>query len=223
MQPGPRGRDAAPLPSRAQTRRKTQSRTRRPRQRKKHSLHRFSKNRGGRGDGRFFSARPNAAPSKNFRRTFLAAASPPPKRWDGGGAEGIRTPDPRLAKPVLSQLSYCPFWVASRPLVGLGGLEPPTLRLSGVRSNHLSYRPGCTGALMAEGRSRGGRGGGAFPHSLRHKACPFKTGQKECSLVSDALALSARVAAGKSAREESRPLGRGPAPPSRERVSLERR
>ena len=25
--------------------------------------------------------------------------------------------------------------------MGLGGLEPPTLRLSGVRSNHLSYRP----------------------------------------------------------------------------------
>ena len=26
-------------------------------------------------------------------------------------------------------------------VVGLGGLEPPTSRLSGVRSNHLSYRP----------------------------------------------------------------------------------
>ena len=26
-------------------------------------------------------------------------------------------------------------------LVGLGGLEPPTSRLSGARSNHLSYRP----------------------------------------------------------------------------------
>ena len=26
-------------------------------------------------------------------------------------------------------------------LVGLGRLELPTLRLSGVRSNHLSYRP----------------------------------------------------------------------------------
>ena len=25
-----------------------------------------------------------------------------------GGAEGARTPDPRLAKPVLSQLSYSP-------------------------------------------------------------------------------------------------------------------
>ena len=28
-------------------------------------------------------------------------------------------------------------------LVGLGGLEPPTSRLSGVRSNHLSYKPIC--------------------------------------------------------------------------------
>ena len=30
---------------------------------------------------------------------------------------------------------------AQRVLVGRGGLEPPTSRLSGVRSNHLSYRP----------------------------------------------------------------------------------
>jgi hypothetical protein len=29
----------------------------------------------------------------------------------------------------------------ARRMVGRGGLEPPTSRLSGVRSNHLSYRP----------------------------------------------------------------------------------
>ena len=33
-----------------------------------------------------------------------------------------------------------------RGLVGRGGLEPPTSRLSGVRSNHLSYRPEPGGA-----------------------------------------------------------------------------
>jgi hypothetical protein len=30
----------------------------------------------------------------------------------------------------------------SQPLVGLGGIEPPTSPLSGVRSSQLSYRPG---------------------------------------------------------------------------------
>ncbi len=30
------------------------------------------------------------------------------KKEEKNGAEGDRTPDPRLAKPVLSQLSYCP-------------------------------------------------------------------------------------------------------------------
>ncbi len=31
---------------------------------------------------------------------------------------------------------------SSAKLVGLGGFEPPTSPLSGVRSNQLSYRPG---------------------------------------------------------------------------------
>ena len=51
---------------------------------------------------------------------------------DGDGE--IRTHDPLLARQVLSQLSYA-------PIMGLSGLEPPTSRLSGVRSNRLSYKP----------------------------------------------------------------------------------
>ena len=54
-----------------------------------------------------------------------------------GGASRDRTDDPLLAKQVLSQLSYGPRCL----VVGLGGLEPPASPLSGVRSNHLSYRP----------------------------------------------------------------------------------
>ena len=63
----------------------------------------------------------------------------------------IRTLDPLLARQVLSQLSYTPTnrfvssillsgLDSSRPM-GLSGLEPPTSRLSGVRSNRLSYKP----------------------------------------------------------------------------------
>ena len=64
-----------------------------------------------------------------------------------------------LAKHALSQLSYGPagyanghwpmangnpFAIRNSPfanLVGLGGLEPPTSRLSSARSNQLSYKP----------------------------------------------------------------------------------
>ena len=53
-----------------------------------------------------------------------------------GGDEGTRTPGPRLAKAMLSQLSYIP----SLP-VGLKGLEPLTPALSAQCSNQLSYRP----------------------------------------------------------------------------------
>ena len=74
-----------------------------------------------------------------------------------GGAERDRTADPLLAKQALSQLSYSPT-VGSLPLihgvnrralgnpqmVGLDRLELSTSRLSGVRSNHLSYRPSYT-------------------------------------------------------------------------------
>ncbi len=59
-----------------------------------------------------------------------------PLRRVAGGAGGTRTPDFRLAKAALSQLSYGP--TSELRLVGDGGLEPPTSVLSGPRSNQLS-------------------------------------------------------------------------------------
>ena len=58
-----------------------------------------------------------------------------------------RTADLLRARQALSQLSYSPIVVnlvkfTFVNLVGLSGLEPPTSPLSGVRSNHLSYKPG---------------------------------------------------------------------------------
>ena len=61
-----------------------------------------------------------------------------------------RTADLLRARQALSQLSYNPIVNANlitgihsvrNELVGLSGLEPPTSPLSGVRSNHLSYKP----------------------------------------------------------------------------------
>jgi hypothetical protein len=75
----------------------------------------------------------------------------------GGGGERIRTDDLLLAKQALSQLSYTPgqktdlrkqnsrisavlpFRNAAIWMVGQGGFEPPTSRLSSARSNQLSY------------------------------------------------------------------------------------
>ena len=88
--------------------------------------------------------------------------SSPRPRARPGGARRSRTDDILLAKQALYQLSYGPILQAHgrgtvrspgelsydtvqgwspAGLVGPGRLELPTLRLSGVRSNHLSYGP----------------------------------------------------------------------------------
>ena len=91
----------------------------------------------------------------------LAKVVPREIRRDGG-ADRVRTDDLRLARAALSQLSYCPD-KRQQSLVGLGGLEPPASRLSGVRSNQLSYRPALqrtaegslkTGSKQLAGRPR---------------------------------------------------------------------
>ena len=89
------------------------------------------------------------------------------------GADRVRTDDIQLAKLALSQLSYSPSiglsychetlkeaMLAASPgssgplpgggVVGLGGLEPPTSRLSGARSSQLSYRPREAGRAKRE-------------------------------------------------------------------------
>ena len=92
---------------------------------------------------------PVAAPSQAQRNqtcSFLATyiRCSPLSHQDNGGARRDRTDDILLAKQALSQLSYGPITETCQPLeelVGPGRLELPTSRLSGVRSNHLSYGP----------------------------------------------------------------------------------
>ena len=61
---------------------------------------------------------------------------------NSGGARRDRTADLLRARQALSQLSYGPNNDSIyHIMVGLGGFEPPTSPLSGVRSNQLSYRP----------------------------------------------------------------------------------
>ena len=64
-------------------------------------------------------------------RCFSASWRQPPE------ACGTVSPSsPKWATPGSHR-----FACAKRRLVGPGGVEPPTSRLSGVRSNHLSYEP----------------------------------------------------------------------------------
>ena len=62
---------------------------------------------------------------------------------------------PGPLRPVEARLltSYLFF------MVGLGGFEPPTSRLSGVRSNQLSYRPEAFAPPLRRGRTLAEAGG----------------------------------------------------------------
>jgi hypothetical protein len=102
--------------------------------------------------------------SKNIRgpcrpsRKIMRLRSAAPER--GPGDNRARTGNLRRAKAALSQLSYVPRRrlpdvradrvtprapareaIGAADALGLAGVEPATSRLSGVRSNQLSYRP----------------------------------------------------------------------------------
>ena len=81
-------------------------------------------------------------PSSDTRHQAPVIQTPPPRHHPGGD-DRVRTDDPLLAKQVLSQLSYVPSRQArthrTEGMVGQGGFEPPTPRLSSVCSNQLSY------------------------------------------------------------------------------------
>src|SRR5580765_3422282 len=84
-------------------------------------------------------------------------------------------------------------WVTARPtglgvdvdvwVVGLGGLEPPTSSLSGMRSNRLSYRP----------RLAGAPGWMPDPGGRRRERLPHRGGQRSVGLLERDLDPAAQV------------------------------
>lgn len=59
-----------------------------------------------------------------------------------GGSEMFLSVRCQIMRPIGRRSGCCRSAIQlGDVMVGRGGLEPPTSRLSGVRSNHLSYRP----------------------------------------------------------------------------------
>ena len=119
---------------------------------------------------------------------FVRRRKRPHSPSPNGGASRDRTDDPLLAKQVLSQLSYGPNsnpprprrTIRSRKVVGRGRLELPTSRLSGVRSNHLSYRPPPFATSPRPSDRDLATGGDAHaPERLRGRRSPRRIGEKE--------------------------------------------
>lgn len=77
-------------------------------------------------------------PPKTFGRIPGRSTSPKVTPW---WSRGDSNPLPPACKADALPSELLPHKNQGKALVGPGGLEPPTLRLSGVRSNHLSYGP----------------------------------------------------------------------------------
>ena len=100
---------------------------------------------------------------RQLSRALSQSATHATRRWSGVREWSQRESNPRhpACKAGALPTELWPLTSGGDALassVGLGGVEPPTSRLSGVRSNHLSYSPEC-----ARGAVDGGRPGGSRP------------------------------------------------------------
>jgi hypothetical protein len=85
----------------------------------------------------------------NRRPQACKASALPTELWPLVDTCSQNTPAPldlesgpgRSRQRTIQQNTTQAHHASGASMVGLGGLEPPTSRLSGVRSNHLSYRP----------------------------------------------------------------------------------
>src|SRR5438045_1516324 len=105
---------------------------------------------------------PRANPRIRFLHSWkvLAATSPAGRQrwWSQSGSN--RRPQACKASALPTELwprtvegegGLSTSSTSTARLVGREGVEPSTSRLSGVRSNHLSYRPPCLADLKAAG------------------------------------------------------------------------
>lgn len=73
-------------------------------------------------------------------------------------------------QPPASEAGAQPVELHPSGMVGLGGFEPPTSRLSGARSNQMSYRPVKWSGRPGSNRLPPPWQGGALPDELRPQA-----------------------------------------------------
>lgn len=79
-----------------------------------------------------------------------------PLWWSQGGSN---------SRPPACKAGALPAELWPLRMVGLGGIEPPTSPLSGVRSNQLSYRPG---TYHSDGQFAAGAKAPGIPGSALH-------------------------------------------------------
>jgi hypothetical protein len=90
--------------------------------------------------------------------------------WSRPGSN--RRPQACKARALPTELRPQDRAATASQVVGPGRVERPTSRLSGVRSNHLSYEPDMIGPLRQDNRI-------AQPHRMPLHACPLGIRRKK--------------------------------------------